>query len=290
MRTYPALELSWPSRPDDTHIECLLAEIDAEGPTAVEERGDAVRIFFASLETRRRAAIRLIAVDPAATCTPLDVPDENWAQRSQADLQPVTIGRLTIDPREPSAGAGATADVIFIKPSMGFGTGHHASTRLCLMLLQRLPLAGRRVLDVGTGSGILAIAAARLGAASALGIDCDDDALIAARESVEANGAEPAVRLAAVDLTRSPAIDGAPFDVVLANLTDALLIREAGALAGTLALGGHLIASGFMAADADGVTAAFERAGLTATARADELGWIGVTARRSAASLTISGA
>ena len=289
MRTYPALELSWPIRPDDTHIERLIAEVDPDGPTAVEERGDAVRIFFASAETRRRAAIRLIAVDPAATCTPIDVPDENWAERSQADLAPVTIGRLTIDPRDP-AGAVPAPDVIFIKASMGFGTGHHASTRLCLTLLQRLTLSGRRVLDVGTGSGILAIAAARLGATSALGIDHDEDALSAARESVAANAAAPAVTLAVVDLTRTQAIDGAPFDVVLANLTDALLIREAEALAGALALGGHLIASGFMAADADDVTAAFERAGLTATARADELGWVGVTARRSPASLTVSGA
>lgn len=289
MRTYPALELSWPTRPDDTHIERLVAEVDPDGPTAVEERGDAIRIYFASAETRRRAAVRLIAVDPAATCTPIDVPDENWAERSQADLTPVTIGRLTIDPREQT-GAAATPDVIFIKPSMGFGTGHHASTRLCLTLLQRLPLAGRRVLDVGTGSGILAIAAARLGAVSVLGLDHDDDALSAARESVAANGAAPAVTLAAVDLSHTPAIAGAPFDVVLANLTDALLIREAATLAGALALGGHLIASGFMAEDADGVTAAFERAGLAATGRADELGWVGVTARRSPASLTISGA
>lgn len=276
MRTYPALELSWPTRPDDAHIDVLLAEIDADGPTAVEERGDAVRIFFATADARRTAAIRLIAVDPAATCTPLDVPDEDWAERSQAALEPVTIGRLTIEPREPPAGAPASPDVIFIKPSMGFGTGHHASTRVCLTLLQRLPLEGRRVLDVGTGSGILAIAAARLGAASARGIDHDEDALTAARESVAANGAGPAVTLAAVDLTRARVIDGAPFDVVLANLTDALLMREAEALAGALARGGRLIASGFMAADAAAVTAAFERAGLVASARADELGWVGV--------------
>jgi ribosomal protein L11 methyltransferase len=281
VRTYPALELSWPTRPDDSHIERLLAEIDADAPTAVEERGETIRIFFASADSRHRAAIRLIAVDPEAVCRPLDVPDEDWAARSQADLEPVTIGRLTIDPREPGAGVHVATDVILIKPSMGFGTGHHASTRLCLTLLQRLPLGGRRVLDVGTGSGILAIAAVRLGAAAALGIDHDEDALTAARESVAANGASASVTLAAVDLTRPGAIAGAPFDVVVANLTDALLIREAAALAGALTLGGHLIASGFMAEDADGVASAFVRAGLTATARADELGWVAVTARRA---------
>jgi ribosomal protein L11 methyltransferase len=236
-------------------------------------------VFFASADARGRAAARLTAVDPLVRCSPIDVPDENWAERSQADLAPVTIGRLTIDPREP-APTRRSADVIFIKPSMGFGTGHHASTRLCLTLLQRLPLAGRRVLDVGTGSGILAIAATRLGATSAFGIDYDEDALTAARESVAANDAGSTVTLAAVDLAGHPAIAGAPFDVVLANLTDALLIREAGALARALAPGGHLVASGFMAGDANGVTSAFERAGLAAMARADELGWVGIAARK----------
>ena len=156
---------------------------------------------------------------------------------------------------------------------MGFGTGHHASTRLCLGLMQRISLTGRRVLDVGTGSGVLAIAACRLGAAAAVGLDDDEDALTAARESVDANGEAGTVMLLAFDLSTRAAIPGAPFDVVLANLTGALLERAASMLAGAIARGGHLIASGFLTEEEDTVTRAFERSGLTRADRLEEEGW-----------------
>lgn len=271
MRTYPALELTWPTRPDNAHLERLLAEIDVDGPTALEERDAGARVFFPNADLRRRAAIRIIAHDPSATCTPIEVPDENWAERSQADLAPVTVGRLTIDP--VARPRGRSPEIIVIRPSMGFGTGHHASTRLCLALLQRISLTGRRVLDVGTGSGVLAIAACRLGAAGAVGIDHDPDALVAARESVDANGETETVALLSVDLSTTAAIPGAPFDVVVANLTGGLLVREAARLADATARGGQLIASGFMTDEEDAVLSVFERFGLTRADRLEEEGW-----------------
>lgn len=271
MRTYPALELTWPTRPDDAHLERLLAEIDVDSPMALEERDAGALVFFSNADLRRRAAIRIIALDPSATCTPIDVPDENWAERSQADLAPVTVGGLTVDPVDRTPGR--VPEVIFIRPSMGFGTGHHASTRLCLALMQRISLKGRRVLDVGTGSGVLAIAACRLGAAGAVGIDHDEDALVAARESVDANGEADTVTLLAFDLSTTVAIPGAPFDVVLANLTGGLLIREAARLAGAIARGGQLLVSGFMTEEEDAVLRGFEPFGLTRADRLEEEGW-----------------
>lgn len=281
MRTYPALELTWPTRPDNAHLERLLAEIDIDGPTALEERDAGARVFFPSADLRRRAASRIIALDPSATCTPIDVPDENWAERSQADLAPVTVGRLTVDPGAPPRGK--NPEVIFIRPSMGFGTGHHASTRLCLALMQRTSLRGRRVLDVGTGSGVLAIAACRLGAAGAVGIDHDQDALVAARESVDANGETETVALFSFDLATTAAIPGAPFDVVVANLTGGLLVREAARLADATARGGQVIASGFMTDEEDAVFSVFERFGLTRAHRLEEEGWVGVLFARHGA-------
>jgi ribosomal protein L11 methyltransferase len=249
-----------------------------------------VRVFFASSDARDRAEAHVRAVDATVSCTAVDVPDEDWAERTQANLAPVTVGRLTVSmtpgvmtPGIPPVGSDlwraridpTAASVIYIRASMGFGTGHHASTRLCLELLQRIPLTSRRVLDVGTGSGILAIAAWRLGALSAVGVDHDADALVAARESVELNHATTGVSLVAADLTTVD-IPGAPFDVVLANLTGALITREARAIARTIVpAGGHLIISGVMEDEEPPVTAALIDAGLVSVDRVQEQEWIG---------------
>jgi ribosomal protein L11 methyltransferase len=243
-----------------------------------------VRIFFASADQRRRAALHLTTLDSSVTCTPVEVPDENWAERSQANLEPVQIGRLTVVPRSPGPSAPRDPYVIVIHPSMGFGTGHHASTRRCLALLQAIPLAGRRVIDVGTGSGILAIAAVRLGATSALGIDYDPDALVAARDSIDANDVGDRVTLAAVDIPDSGPIVGAPFDVVVANLTGTLLLRQASFLARLLGRDGHLVASGFMTDEEPSVSTAFADVGLDVAERSEEDGWLGVAFTRRASS------
>jgi ribosomal protein L11 methyltransferase len=174
-----------------------------------------------------------------------------------------------------------------ITPSMGFGTGHHASTRLCLRLLQQLPLEDAAVLDVGTGSGILAIAARKLGARTVVGLDSDGDALFAARENLARNE-EPDVRLYQGDLAQARTTFDRAFDVVLANLTGALLIRQAPALCGLTSPGGRLIASGFQQHELEEVTGALETVGLRAVTRLEEEDWVGVLAERSPTSPTHS--
>ncbi len=115
---------------------------------------------------------------------------------------------------------------------MGFGTGHHATTRLCLRLLQELELRGARVLDVGTGSGVLALAAWKLGASDVVAIDNDPDALDNARDNIARNGAAAAIDIICDDLD-TLRIQRA--DVVLANLTGAVLVRYADAVTQALA-------------------------------------------------------
>jgi len=240
-------------------------------------------VFFSTASARDTAQSSLT---PEFQVAAIDVPDEDWARRSQADLQPVTVGRLTISPRVTASPppplhqgprsfrlrAGASAgqvgeagsaaspqplapspDVIFITPSMGFGTGHHATTRLCLAALQTLDLSQLSVLDVGTGSGVLAIAADRLGAARALGIDHDPDAVQAARENLALNPATRNVSFAVADLRTTPLPRAG---VVTANLTGALLIETANDLLGAVDAGGTLIVSGLLAAERDEVVRA----------------------------------
>jgi ribosomal protein L11 methyltransferase len=260
LKAYPALEIR-AADPDR-----LYAAIDDFSPTAVEERTDSIRVFFSTASARDNAQS---ALAPEFQIAAVDVPDEDWARRSQADLQPVTVGRLTISPRvaaspEPLAPAGEhltaslqppapSPNVIVITPSMGFGTGHHATTRLCLAALQTLDLSRLSVLDVGTGSGVLAIAADRLGAARALGIDHDPDAVQAARENLALNPTTRDVSFAVADLRTTPLPRAG---VVTANLTGALLIRTANELLGAVDAGGTLIVSGLLAAERDEVVRA----------------------------------
>jgi ribosomal protein L11 methyltransferase len=240
---------------------------DYDVPAIDETSDDAWRVFFLTEEMRDRAAAALRPAFPTLSIEPLDVPDEDWAAKSQANLHAVQIGRVIVAPPWD------VPTTIVIQPSMGFGTGHHATTRLCLAALQRLDLAGRSVLDVGTGSGVLAITASRLGAADVTGIDDDADAVHAAWENLALNaGAQ--VSLLVGDFRTD---DVVPADVVLANLTGGLLIASAERLRRLVNARGSLILSGFMTSEERDVVAAF--AAFTVEHRADEDGWVCVTVR-----------
>jgi len=240
-------------------------------------------VFFATSADRDAAQQAIAATFDVA---PVDVSDEDWARRSQENLQPVTVGAITItaspQPPAPSPDAqspspqSASPLAIVIHPSMGFGTGHHATTRLCLAALQTMDLDGREVLDVGTGSGVLAIAAVRLGAARALGIDYDADAIQSARENLVVNPAARNVSFETIDLAAAPLPAS---DVVTANLTGAMLVRAAPMLLAAVRTGGVLILSGILADERDEVAAAYPRAPIIW--ERDEDGWVGLAVKKS---------
>jgi ribosomal protein L11 methyltransferase len=279
---WPALDVL---EPDDL----LLAILDEFAPTAIEERDSVLRVFFAVRENRDAARARLD--DQGRAAVAIDVDDEDWARRSQQNLEPVTVGRITVVPApqasspdsvspsrrlrvraSPASGGDALRPLtIVIEPSMGFGTGHHATTRLCLEALQRATLAGAFVLDAGTGSGILAIAAARLGATGALGVDCDADAIHSANQNLALNPDARGIRFAVADLTAMPLPRA---DVITANLTGALLTRVAGVLLGASTPGGTLILGGILAAEELAVRRAFASA--DAVWRGQDEEWIGL--------------
>jgi ribosomal protein L11 methyltransferase len=282
LRTSPAVDVSHLS-------DLLIAALLDFNVAAIDE--DARRVYFDAGRDRDAALAVLPSRFPDLVFTPIDVPDEDWAARSQASLRAVQVGNIVVAPpwdvppsrlkpapttvSESYVGAGFSRLItIVIQPSMGFGTGHHATTRLCLAALQALDLGGRSMLDVGTGSGVLAIAASRLGAARVVAIDDDPDAIQAARENLALNDGVQ-VELQTVDLRSSQL---GRFDVVAANLTGGLLMQATARLQDVCARPGHLVLSGFMTHEEPNVLAAYGTRRVDARAQEDE--WVCVTLRQ----------
>jgi ribosomal protein L11 methyltransferase len=268
----PALDLRWNPGPDSVVLaELLHAALDEFHPQAIHdiESADGWRVFFKTSPQRdaASAALRASFGDRLLALSIVDVPDEDWARRSQAHLTAIRIGRIVVLPPwhaipyppsyvlEPAPiEIRHSADLaVVIDPSTGFGTGHHETTRLCLSLLQSFELHGRRVIDVGTGSGVLAIAAAKLGASSVLAFDDDPEALRNARENVARNDVSSRVDVQEAELGT---FRGNAADVVVANLTGAVVLKYASRLAALVAPGGRLIVSGFSVAEATDVAGA----------------------------------
>jgi ribosomal protein L11 methyltransferase len=259
-RTWPALDV----RHVPEFFEAALTDYQV---TAINEGDEAWRVFFHSSDERDRAVRALRAEFEGVAIDPVDVPDEDWAARSQDSLRAIHVGRIIV---APPWDAPLT---IVVQPSMGFGTGHHATTRLCLASLQQLDLRGKTVIDVGTGSGVLAMAASLLGAANVIGIDDDADAVAAARENLGLN-TRARVTLQVGDLRQ---MESANADLVLANLTGALLVAAADRLKQLTDSEGRLMLSGFVAHEEREVLEAF--APLAVEHRAQEEEWLCVTLR-----------
>lgn len=267
VRTFPAFDVYAVTE----RFEAALADYPV---TAIHERSaERWRVFFDRHSERDAAVSELRAAFPDLTFERADVPDENWAARSQASLQAIAVGRIIVAPPWDIPAAVRGSMTIVIQPSMGFGTGHHATTRLCLLALQRLDLAGRSVIDIGTGSGVLAIAASLLGANHVIGIDDDPDAVASARDNRELN-CRPAIDLAVADV-RAAQLPRA--DIVIANLTGGLLEATASRLRQLVAPGGRLVVSGLNVDEEAAVAAAFSP--LEVEHRAQEGEWLCLTVR-----------
>jgi ribosomal protein L11 methyltransferase len=280
-RRHAVLDVTWLSSTRDglTLPDQLAVALDDLEVAAIHESDSAWRVFFPTVEARDLAA-RVLGEQFRGcrfSVSSTDIADEDWARRSQADLQPVRVGRLIVAPPWSAvpADAAAGATVIRVLPSMGFGTGHHATTRLCLQGLQDIDVAGQSFLDIGTGSGVLAIAACLLGARPVSAIDSDPDAIDSAAENLRLNGVDSCVHLMTSDFHRGGAIRAR---AVTANLTGAALAQGHLDLAACVEPGGMLIASGFMRDEAEAVLSALSRVG-DLTNRYDEDGWCAATLR-----------
>lgn len=180
--------------------------------------------------------------------------NQDWASAWLAEHPPLVFGeRLWIAPHSAEVDAAEDAIVVRLDPGLAFGTGTHPTTRLCLQWLASQNLVGKRVVDYGCGSGILAIAAARLGAAEVVAVDIDDQAVRATRENAIRN--DVSARIATPPMN---AIEGEPFDIVLANILAKPLIGLASTLAELAAPGAPIVLAGLLTRQIEDVMAAYE--------------------------------
>jgi ribosomal protein L11 methyltransferase len=184
----------------------------------------------------------------------LTLPDEDWLSAWKRDLKPVEAGPFLVLAPWHQAQEGFIP--LVIEPGMAFGTGHHETTRLALRALAGRVREGARVLDLGTGSGILAIAAAKLGA-RAMGVDIDPSVIPLARENARRNGVEVEFLEGSLE-----ALEG-PFDLIVANLFAELHQALMPAYAARLAPGGALLLTGILRSKADGVEEALRAWGFS---------------------------
>ena len=242
---------------------------------ALKPAGRLTRLWAYGTDAPDAAALaaafgRAVEVEP--------VPEIDWAARLQQDFPPLRVGRFFIHGSHFKGTPPRGAIAIRIDAGAAFGTGSHETTRACLSALSRLPLKGKRVLDMGSGSGILAIAAAKRGA-KAVALDNDAQAVLVAEENVAANGVAAAVRVARSGGWRGVA---GPFDVVVENILARPVIRMAPALARNLAPGGIAVLAGFLTRDAPRVLAAHRTQGLSLAGRIVDGEWTALLVRRRA--------
>jgi ribosomal protein L11 methyltransferase len=229
---------------------------DGEGtPMPGVETPPPGRALLVAWFTERAAAEEARAAEGG---TVAEVPDEDWSEGWKKDFKPLDIGRVRVRPSWIETPTPAGKVEVVLDPGMAFGTGSHATTSLCLAALSDVlgARAGASVLDVGTGSGLLAIAAHKLGAGRVVANDNDPVAVDVARENAALNGAAVALTLDPVERI------GGTFDVVVANILANVLVELAPALCARVAPGGVLLLSGILGPQEDEVRRAQVAQGL----------------------------
>jgi ribosomal protein L11 methyltransferase len=232
-----------------------------------------------AVEATERALWHLQAfgLRPVSELRVRSVDDVDWTEAWKAGYAPQRIGRVVIVPSWLSEPIGPDEVELRLDPGMAFGTGLHPSTRGCLALLQEVSAMPSTVLDVGSGSGILALAALRLGAERAVCMDTDPLAVEATLANAAANGLVDRVNARRGSLDEPP---NATYALVVANLVASVLVELAKPLAAHTQRGGTLVAGGIIEGRADEVIDALARAGFVLDERLDDGEWTSLRLRR----------
>lgn len=257
-----------PGDPTWVTLKAWLPETGVPGAAGIEQ---------ARLELEARLdTIRGLGIGAVESPQYTRVSEEDWANAWKAYFKPTRVGeRLVIIPSWESYELKEGDLPLYLDPGMAFGTGTHPTTALCLQALEELVKPGCRVLDVGTGSGILAIAAKRLGAGEVVALDIDPVAVEVARENAARNGVPVDVRLATLDR-----IEQDPADLIVANIIASVIIDILPDVAARLKPGGRFLASGIIGEKRQAVAHAMTDAWLLPTEVREENGWAAILAMK----------
>lgn len=280
--TWTAILVRWSDSVDELTLDVASGELWALGAEGIEHRdGPPVELVasFGSVEESPEILVGRVQAHLSGLGLPVTdvaveaLPDVDWATHWRRHFRALSFGRVWVVPHWLEAPADAEV-VLRIDPGMAFGTGLHPTTALCLeRVVEGAPAA--RVLDVGTGTGILALAAAALGG-TAVGTDNDPDAIAVARENAAVNGLADRVELivdAEVSLEET-------FELVVANILAEPLIALAGRIGARVAPTGRLLLSGLINTQADAVGAAYRATGLTVRSMTQRGEWVCLELRR----------
>lgn len=269
-------------RPEEATRDAVAAWLVKHTGHAVEERTDGTLVSYAFDRDAAEALGRDLRAAHGQSLHPShhEVAVTDWSTAWRNGLGPRRVGPITIVPTWLEYAPGADERVIRIDPEMAFGSGEHGSTRAALALLVRHLRAGDRVLDFGSGSGILSIAAARLGAARAIGMEVDDDALPVSVANAERNGVSDRVTFFHGDAADLAPLLG-PANLVVSNILRLVNIALLPEIGNALAPGGVAIFSGMEEAEAEEFRAALAAAGFHVVSETTENGWWAVAAGRT---------
>lgn len=256
-----AVELPVEPRGGADHIVKAYIPMDAECVAKVNDTRDAL------------GHLQAFGLGPIGELVAREIKEEDWLEAWKAQFTPLRIGRFLVRPSWIDVASGDAIPIV-LDPGMAFGTGLHPTTQQCLEALSAIDLAARSLLDVGTGSGILAIAAAKRGASPVVGVDTDQLSIDAARENAERNGVAIPVGLG------SAADVPGRFDVVIANIVAPVLRTIAPDLAARLAPKGLLLVAGISVPNEPDTRAAFAAQHLRVMDRTVRDDWVALALRR----------
>lgn len=249
-------------------IDILIALLQEIDYYAFEE-GDNFLKAFIKKEDFKQEAIKTLAAARSFTFTQKDEEEKNWNALWESNFPEVIVDDFVAVRAAFHSPVKNTEHEIIITPKMSFGTGHHATTFMMLQQMKTLNFAEKSVFDFGTGTGVLAILAEKLGATKIYAVDNDDWSIENAKENFAKNNCQNII----ID-KRNDALSGQKFDIILANINKNVLLQNMATLSQQLAENGTLIISGLLSEDENDIVSAAEKYGLKKTAIKNKLQWI----------------